>query len=324
MISVNRRAAAIVGQMTGECEALGLSVRRLKNGTILLDAGIESPGSLEAGRLFSEACLGGLGRVGFAHRTYHDPKSETESGFWLPLVTVTASRPAIACMASQYAGWAVKYKNFFAMGSGPGRALFAEEEIYLKLQYKDEAETAILMLETRAIPGEDVAVYLSEKCKVKPDQLNLLIAPTASVVGSVQIAARSVETGMHKLAELGFDVRKVKTASGLCPLAPVASDDLVAVGRTNDAILYGGEVFLAVEAEDDELKAMIDRIPSSASPDYGTPFLELLQRCHGNFYEIDPMLFSPARVEINNLSSGRTFCAGRQNPSLLRATLLER
>ena len=78
------------------------------------------------------------------------------------------------------------------------------------------------MLEGRELPGEDVAAFVAEKCGVKPEQLTLLIAPTASLVGSVQIAARSAETGLHKLVELGFDVRRVTAAFGLCPLAPVA------------------------------------------------------------------------------------------------------
>ena len=323
MISLNQRAAVIVRRMMDEQEALGIQVKRLKIGTILLDAGVRVPGSLEAGRLFSEACLGGLGQVGFTQRTYHTTASGPGSSFWLPAVTVNISVPHLACMASQYAGWAVKHERYFAMGSGPGRAMFASEDIYRKLEYKDRAETAILMLEARELPTGRVAAFLAEKCGVEPDRLILLIAPTASLVGSVQIAARSVETCMHKLTELGFDIRKVVSASGLCPLAPVASDDLTAVGRTNDAILYGGQVFLAVQAGDDELNALIERIPSTGSRDYGAPFSEIFQRYNGDFYQVDPMLFSPAQVEINNLSSGHMFRAGRLNPSMLQASLLE-
>jgi methenyltetrahydromethanopterin cyclohydrolase len=323
MISLNKRAEAVVRQMIDDSEALDIKVRRLKSGATVIDAGVEVSGSLEAGRLFSEACLGGLGQVSFAQRTYHSRGPDKNSSFWLPAVAVSVQAPHLACMASQYAGWAVKHGKYFAMGSGPARALFAGEDIYQKLDYRDDAETAILMLETRELPGEEIASFLSQKCKVKEDRLILLAAPTASLVGSVQIAARSVETGMHKLVELGFDVRKVKTGSGLCPLAPVASDDLTAIGRTNDAILYGAQVFLAVQAEEDELRNLIDRIPSSSSRDYGTLFRELFQRYNGDFYQIDPMLFSPAQVEINSLTSGHTYRAGRLKPSLLQSSLLE-
>jgi methenyltetrahydromethanopterin cyclohydrolase len=319
MISINQRATSIVQQMIGDCEALGLSLKRLKNDADVIDAGIDVSGSMEAGRLFSSACMGGLGQIHFTQQLFKAEGFE----FWLPAVAVTVSCPHIACMASQYAGWAVQYDRYSAIGSGPARALYAGEEIYNKLDYRDQAKTAVLMLEGRQLPGEDVAAFVAEKCKIKPGQLTLLIAPTASLVGSIQIAARSAETGLHKLSELGFDVRQVASAYGVCPLAPVALDDLHAMGRTNDAILYGAQAFYSVHSEDDVLAQLVEKVPSSSSRDYGTLFIELFQRYNGDFYQIDPLLFSPAQVEIHNLKSGRTFVAGGLNPSLLRKSLLE-
>jgi methenyltetrahydromethanopterin cyclohydrolase len=323
MISVNQCAAAIVQQMIEDCEALDISVMRLKNGTTVLDAGVEVPGSLEAGRLFASACLAGLGQVGFVQQAFESREPSVDHSFWLPAVAVSVSRPHIACMASQYAGWAIKLEKYFAIGSGPARALYAGEEIYKKLDYGDQSETAILMLEGRQMPGTEVATFVAEKCRIRPEQLILMIAPTASVVGSVQIAARAAETGLHKMVEMGFDIRCVKAAYGLCPLAPVAADDLRAIGRTNDAILYGSQVFYAVQAEDSVLAGLIEKIPSTSSRDYGTPFYDLFMRYKGDFFKIDPLLFSPAQVEINNLSSGRVFRAGRFYPSLLQASLME-
>jgi methenyltetrahydromethanopterin cyclohydrolase len=321
IISVNKRAAAIVEQMVHDREALGLGMTLLDNGTAVLDAGIHVPGSFEAGRLFSCACLGGLGQVSFTQQTFCIP--ESKESFWLPAVAVSVQNPPIACMGSQYAGWAVRLDRYFAIGSGPARALYGDEEIYRKLAYQDQSKTAILMLEGRELPDERVADSLAEKCRVNTDQLALLIAPTASLVGSIQIAARSAETGMHKMAELGFDINQVTAALGLCPIAPVAADDLRAIGRTNDAILYGSQVFYTVRAEDEELSALIEKVPASSSRDYGTPFYDLFKRCNWDFYQIDRMLFSPACVEINNLNSGRTFRAGRLNASLLHASLLD-
>jgi methenyltetrahydromethanopterin cyclohydrolase len=319
MISVNERATAIVQQMIGDREALGLKLKRLKNGADVIDAGVEAPGGMEAGRLFACACMGGLGQVSFTQQLIESG----DPGFWLPAVAVTVDWPHIACMASQYAGWAVKHENYFAIGSGPARAMYANEEIFNKLDYRDQAKTAVLMLEGRELPGEEVAAFVADKCKVRPGQLSLLIAPTASLAGSIQIAARSAETGLHKLTELGFDVRQVVSAYGVCPLAPVAADDLHAIGRTNDAILYGAQVFYSVQTEDDILAELIEKVPSAGSRDYGTLFYELFKRCNGDFYQIDPLLFSPAQVEIQNLKSGRTFRAGHLNPSLLRKSFLE-
>ncbi len=318
MISVNTRAAALVERMIADSEALGLGVTRLKNGSTLIDAGIEVPGSLQAGRLFARACMGGLGQVHFTQQTLGE-----DADLWLPAVAVSVSYPPIACMASQYAGWSIQLDGRSYLGSGPARALAAEEDIFQKLNYRDRADTAVLMLEGREFPDEEVASYAAEKCAVSPERLFLVIAPTASLVGSVQIAARAAETGMHKMMELGVDIRWVTAAASLCPLAPVAENDLRAMGRTNDAILYGARVFYTAQGDDDALKEWIGQIPSCGSRDYGVPFLELFRRYNNDFFQVDPLLFSPAQVEINNVNSGRTFRAGRLNLPLLRASLLE-
>lgn len=320
MISINQRAAVIARRMVEDAEALGLKAVRLSNGATVIDAGIDVPGSLEAGRLFAEACLGGLGQVSFTRLTFD---AGSASPFWLPSVAVSVNLPHIACMAGQYAGWAIKREKYFAMGSGPARALYAGEELFRKLDYRDQSHVAVLLLEGRQLPNEEVADFVASRCGVSVDGLTLIIAPTASMVGTVQIAARMVETGLHKMVELGFDIRKVIAGYGVCPLAPLASDDLHAIGRTNDAVLYGSQVYYTVQTSDEELRELVVKLPSSASRDYGTPFYELFQRYGGDFYKIDPLLFSPAEVSLNNLTSGRSYTAGQVNPDLLRRSLLE-
>jgi methenyltetrahydromethanopterin cyclohydrolase len=323
MISINQRAATIIQQMIADSRVLGLGVHKLANGAVVVDAGVKVAGSPDAGLLFAEACMGGLGRLSFTRLAYEGAEGAVEGTFWLPAISVSVSHPHIACMASQYAGWAIKQDKFFAMGSGPARALYAGEELFKKLDYKDEAGVAVLLLEGGKLPGEEVAEYVAGKCKVAVDQVMLAIAPTASLVGSIQIAARVVETGLHKLVELDFDVRHVVAGYGVCPLAPVAADDIHAIGRTNDAVLYGGQAYYTVRVSDDELRDRVNKVPSSSSHDYGTPFYELFKRYGGDFYRIDPLLFSPAQVSFNNLASGRTFVAGQVNPTLLRTSLLE-
>jgi methenyltetrahydromethanopterin cyclohydrolase len=128
---------------------------------------------------------------------------------------------------------------------------------------------------------------------------------------------------MHKMIELGFDVHKVVAGYGVCPVPTVAADDMQAIGRTNDAVLYGGQSYYTVQASDEELSEMVPKVPSSASHDYGALFYDLFQRYGGDFYKIDPLLFSPAQVTFNNLTSGHTFTAGQVNPALLRKSLLE-
>ena len=313
--SVNERAVKIVQRMIADAEALELAVAQLENGATVVDAGVQVPGSLEAGRLFAEVCLGGLGKVRFCELDV--------DGLWLPGVTVSVSHPPVACMAAQYAGWAVKGKKFFAMGSGPARALYRGEPLFEQLDYRDQADVAVLALEGRKLPPEEAAEKVAAKCQVSPDHLYLLVAPTASLVGSVQVAARVVETGLHKMLEVGFDLGTVLSGFGTCPLAPIARDDLRAIGRTNDAVLYGGRAWYTVRVDDAQIEPVIEQLPSSASRDYGTPFYDLFQRYDGDFYKIDPLLFSPAEVAINNVTSGRTFRAGGVNAEMIQKALLE-
>jgi len=302
--------------MAAEADTLGIAVHRLANGATVLDCGIEAPGGLEAGRLFAEVCLGGLGRVAFTSVDF--------GGWWLPALTVQTDHPTLACLAAQYAGWAVQHGDYFAMGSGPARALVrAEAALYDELGYTEQAQVAVLCLESRTLPTDEIAAYIAGRAGLAPQALTLLVAPTASLAGGVQVAARVVETALHKLHTLDFDVRQIVSGLGVCPLPPVAKNDARAIGRTNDAVLYGGRVHLTVRAEDAELEALLPRLPASASSDYGTPFYDTLKRANFDFYAIDPLLFSPAEITVINTASGRTFHAGEVNAQVLRQSFLD-
>jgi methenyltetrahydromethanopterin cyclohydrolase len=258
--------------------------------------------------------MGGLGQFEFS--------SLTIDGEMWPGVRVWTDHPATCCMASQYAGWAIDPPGFFAMGSGPLRAKArVEKELFDKLGYAEDATRGVLVLEGRTLPTDDVAAWVSCKAGIEPGALTLAIAPTASPAGGVQIVARMIETGLHKMDTLGFDVKRVTGAMGTAPLAPTARNDIRAVGRTNDCILYGGQARYTVRAEDHELAELAKHLPASASPDYGTPFYDIFQRYDNDFYKIDPMLFSPAEVWLTSATSGRTFHAGRLNPDVLRVSL---
>jgi methenyltetrahydromethanopterin cyclohydrolase len=315
-LRLNERAAAIADAMVADALALGVRASTLDNGARVLDCGIEAPGGLEAGRLLAEICMGGAGRVGFTSVVVDD--------LHLPGVNVWTDHPAVACLGSQYAGWAIKPEGYFAMGSGPLRAIArVEHELFERLGYAEPPSgRGVLVLEARTAPSAAVAAYVAGKAGLTADRITFLVAPTASPAGGVQISARVVETALHKMLELGFDVRNVLTGFGTAPLAPIAKNDIKAIGRTNDCVLYGGVVHLTVRGEDEELQALASRIPSSASRDYGTPFYDLFQRYGGDFYKVDPHLFSPARVSLTNVKSGRTFEAGAVNAGVLRQSLL--
>jgi methenyltetrahydromethanopterin cyclohydrolase len=312
-LNLNLLAGEIVDAMEEHAALLRLRVQRLPGGARVIDAGVEADGGLDAGLALSEVCMGGLGNVTYTPLLI--------GGRSWPGVTVWTDHPAVACMASQYAGWAVSVGKFFAMGSGPLRAhARVEKELFEKLGYAEQAEHGVLVLETRTLPTDEVAAWVAGKAGLDPGQLTFVVAPTASLAGGVQISARILETGLHKMETLGFDVRKVMSGIGTAPIAPVAKNDLRGIGRTNDCILYGGQAHYTVRADDAELAALAEKLPASASRDYGTPFYEIFQRYESDFYKIDPLLFSPAEVWLTSTTSGKTFHAGGLNPEVLQAS----
>ncbi len=315
-LGLNERAWRIAEDMMANADALRVAVRTLPGGARVIDAGIDTLGGYGAGLAVAGICMGGLGHIDYVP-TVIGPE------MW-PAVRVWTDHPAVSCVASQYAGWAIKVGKYFAMGSGPLRAhARVEKELYHRLGYAEVARRGVLALETRAEPTDQVAAWVGQKAGLPPSEIVFVAAPTASLVGGVQVAARILETGLHKMDALGFDVTKIVSGIGVAPLPPVAKNDLRAIGRTNDCILYGGRVRYTVNADDTELAELVPKIPASASKDYGTSFYEIFKRYDGDFYKIDPMLFSPAEVWLTSVQSGKTYHAGVLNPEVLRASLLE-
>jgi methenyltetrahydromethanopterin cyclohydrolase len=310
---LNERAHQLTDAMVADAESLGVTVHTLACGTRLIDCGVKAAGSIEAGRRLAEVCLSGLGSVKIG-------PSRLLAG---QQVRVRPDPPVTACMASQYAGWEIKADGYFAMGSGPMRAAAGREELFDVIGHRERPDVCVGVLETSKLPPESVCVDIAAKCRITPDRLTLLAARTASPAGTVQIVARSVETAMHKLHELGFDLARIEHSFGWAPLPPVADDDLTAIGWTNDAILYGGFVALCVRGDDVSLEDVGPRVPSSASPDFGQPFAEIFARYDRDFYRIDPMLFSPARVRFYNLDTRCKFSFGRRAPEVLSASFGE-
>jgi len=315
-LAMNERAWTLADRCVERVVDLRLAVHSTANGARVIDAGVDVEGGLGAGRALAELCMGGLGRVEYTTLTI-----DGES--W-PGVQVWTDHPFQACMAAQYAGWTINPGRFFAMGSGPLRAhARVERELFEKLGYVENASRGVLVLETRMLPDRDVVAWVADKARLPPSALTLTVAPTASIAGGVQIVARVLETGLHKMDTIGFDVTRVVSAIGTAPLAPPARSDIRAVGRTNDCIQYGGQARYTIRATDDELAQLAARLPACTSNDYGTPFYEVFKRYANDFYKIDPMLFSPAEVWVTSATSGRTFHGGRLNPAVLRASLYE-
>jgi len=275
-------------------------------GARIIDCGGAVTGGLQAGLQMARICTAGLADVYLT------------SGPLGPEVQLATDDPIRACLASQYAGWQIKTPGFFAMGSGPMRAASGREAIFDHIPGREQPPCAVGVLETRKHPTEEVITYLVGQLPTTAESLTLAVAPASSMAGTIQVVARSLETALHKLHALKFDLQQVLSGFGVAPLSPVAAEEGKAIGWTNDAILYGGRVVLWVRADDEILDQIGPKVPSSASGDYGAPFVEIFKRYNGDFYKIDPLLFSPAEIEFRNLKTGRVHHFGKTDFDLLR------
>ena len=308
-MELNARALRRVEALAGLLEERRVVEHAIEGGGRYFDCGIEARGGLLAGLDLARACLADLAEVSIVPGEV--------GGRPCPGIQVATDRPIEACLGSQYAGWAISEGKFFAMGSGPIRAAYAHEPLFQELGLGERSDAVVGVLEGRKPPTAAVVAKIAEACRVDPSAVTLLVAPTASLAGGVQVVARSVETALHKLHSLKFDLRRVVSAHGVAPLPPVARDDLAAIGRTNDSILYGARVVLYVTGDDASLEEVGPRVPSVASRDHGEPFEAIFARYNHDFYAVDPHLFSPAEVAFQNVETGRVFAFGKVEGEVL-------
>ncbi|NIR58722.1 MAG: methenyltetrahydromethanopterin cyclohydrolase [Gammaproteobacteria bacterium] len=311
--SVNALAAPLVEALIAEAPALRLGIERLDNGCVLVDAGIDRPGGLEAGLRIAGICMGGLGQAALRLSSPGEP--------WPWRVDVHTAQPVLACLGSQYAGWGLSAgegkDKYQALGSGPGRALALKEDLFGELGYHDRAQATCLVMEVDTRPPRALVDKIAGACGVAADRLTLILTPNRSLAGTVQVVARSLEVALHKAHALGFPLERIIDGAGSAPLPPPSPDFITGMGRTNDAILFGGHAHLFVTGGDDEARRLAEALPSTASRDYGKPFAEVFKAYDYDFFEIDAFLFSPARVTVTALDSGHSTHAGRFNHELL-------
>ncbi|WP_088281237.1 methenyltetrahydromethanopterin cyclohydrolase [Ideonella sp. A 288] len=320
-LSVNALARPLVAQLLAEADRLNLHVVRDPSGACIVDAGIEAGGSVEAGLLIGEICMGGLGQVRL--------RSGVQDG-WPSWLEVASAQPVLACLGSQYAGWSLSAskeetggKKFFSLGSGPARALAAKEKLFGELGYHDRADAGVLVLEVDRPPPRVIIDKLLRDCGLPAEALTLILTPTTSLAGTTQVVARVLEVALHKAHELGFDLGHIVGGSATAPLPAPSPDGVQAMGRTNDAILYGGRVCLTVRGDDEAARGLAKALPSRNSRDFGRSFADIFKDVGYDFYQIDGALFAPAEVWVANLDSGHTWHAGALDMALLTAAWLK-
>lgn len=318
--SLNERASRVADLLVHNAALCRVKAEKIHGMARWIDCGIETSGGIAAGLALARICMADLADITIVQSHI--------SGIDRPIVQVSTDHPVAACLLSQYAGWALSEGKFFAMGSGPMRAAACKEELLTSLNYSEKPDRVIGVLECRKRPPDSIIEKIAIDCKISPDRLTLAAAPTASVAGGIQVVARSVETALHKLVELKFDLSRIVSAQGWAPLPPVAKNDMDAIGRTNDAVLYGATVIIQVTGADfpedpgcndisQSLTEIGRHLPSSASRDYGEPFGEIFKKYNYDFYQVDPGLFAPARVIFENIETGRSHEFGKIRADLL-------
>jgi methenyltetrahydromethanopterin cyclohydrolase len=316
ILSVNSLAWKLAEKLLNNQAFYGVHASKTSAGATVIDAGVNVPGGFQAGKILTELCMGGAGKAQLGFKTYGD--------LTLPSITVSSDHPAIAALGSQFAGWRIKEPDgSIAIGSGPARALALKpKKVYEEIGYKDASDKAVLTLESNSLPSDALIEKVTGACNIMAENLVAVVAPTASVAGLTQVAGRVVEVGIHKLRTLGLSPKLIRYALGYAPIPPRCGEFEVAMARTNDAILYGGTVYLVVEHDDEAaLKKIVEQAPSSTSKDYGKPFLQIFREADRDFYKIDHNLFAPATLMVNNAKTGRVFKAGELNPKVLAESL---
>jgi methenyltetrahydromethanopterin cyclohydrolase len=320
-LSLNAHVQPWVERLVADADALRVKVTQDASGARVVDAGIAVEGSIEAGLLVGEICLGGFGCVTL--------RSGAADG-WPTWLEVRSSQPVLACLASQYAGWSLSAskeetggKKFFSLGSGPARVLAAKEPLYAELGYRDRADQGVLVMEVDRVPPAVVVQKILRDCALQPQGLTIVLTPTSSAAGTTQVVARVLEVALHKSHEIGFDLSHIVDGVATAPLPSPSPDGVEAMGRTNDAILYGGRVHLSVRGSDEAARELAAKLPSRNSKDYGRSFAEIFKAVEYDFYKIDGALFAPAEVWVSNLDTGSTFHAGGLNMDLLRSLWLK-
>jgi len=314
MISVNKKAQNLVDDLIINKSYYRVDVSKGHKNVTIIDAGIDSLGNIEAGRIISEICLGGLGRVHILN-TFQTPE-------WPLTAHVNSNDPVIACLGSQYAGWSLSSKEegikFNALGSGPGRALALKEHLFKDINYSDKNDKTCIVMEVDSFPPNDIIEKIENDTGVKAENITIILTPTSSIAGNIQVVSRVLEVALHKAHELKFPMKEIIEGFGSAPIPPTSPDFLTAMGRTNDSIIFAGITQLFVNTSDDMAKDLCNRMPSSTSKDYGKPFADIFKDYEYDFFKIDGNLFSPSKVIISNMKTGNTFTSGNIDSKLMK------
>ncbi len=319
MFSVNQKARKIIHYMIENKELMNIEVHELSNGATVIDTGLNCPGSWAAARFLVEATLGGLGQVQYS-------TMELE-GLELPQVEIYVDQPAIACLSCQLSGWplpeAKNQAGIVPLISGPARAVVCKDRFAQVVDYQDHSPEVVAAIQDNVLPDEKLTQLIATECKVDPRGVFILLAPTGSLVGSINVVARTLETAIWRLHTLGLDIKKTYSAWGKAPLPPVTKDEYQAMIRTNVYTYYGGTAAFFIEEDDEKIERIIKEIPLSprTTRNYGRSFSELLDEAGGNIFNVTDFVHNVTKIIMHNSKTGSTFQEGEIDLQMLKSCL---
>ncbi len=318
MFSINQKAVRIVReQIIPNAEEMNCAVHLLENGATVVDMGLNVPGSYSAGKLFVEATIGGIGVVQFGEFRL--------GSICLPSIDVYIDRPQESTLSSQFSGWKMNRKDpgtgVDSIGSGPARAIARNDIFSQSWGYQDIHHEAVFAAQTTIMPDESLAEEVARECKIEPRNVYILVSRTGSLTGSIQVCSRTVEASQWRICRKGFDISKIISGMGTCPIAPPIYDEVRAMDRVNTALLYGVTVRYVVDCDDHEIEEVLEELPFSASRRYGEDFIDIFEEGKRDFYIVDKDIHTVARYEFTNVRSGRSFSAGELREDKLLKTL---
>jgi len=173
-------------------------------------------------------------------------------------------------------------------------------------------------MEVDCFPPKDIVEKIEKDTGVKAENITIILTPTSSIAGNLQVVSRVLEVALHKAHELKFPMNEIIEGFGSAPIPPTSPEFLTAMGRTNDAIIFAGVTQLFVNTSDDMAKDLCNKMPSSTSNDYGKPFADIFKDYEYDFFKIDGNLFSPSKVIISNMKTGNTFTSGDIDSELMK------
>jgi methenyltetrahydromethanopterin cyclohydrolase len=318
MFSVNQAAMKIVHEkILPNIEQLNCAVVRLGNGATVIDMGLHAPGGWQAGKLFTEVALGGLAYVRFGRFSAGEIN--------LPSIDVYIDHPQIACISSQFSSWKMPPgylgdDGIPPLGGGPARAIARNDIFSQAWGYQDMHHETVLGVQISEMPDEAFAQHVADACKVRVENVYLLVAKTGSLAGMIQICSRSVETSIWRLRKKGLDLKKIIAGMGSCPIPPPTWDEHIAMDRVNTAVIYGGSARYLVDANDEEVEAIIGKLSISSSDCYGEHFMQIYEDSGRDIFKIEKDINTISVFDITNLATGRTFREGVIREDMLTAS----